>query len=686
MRSRRLVRPFAAIVLAGLLQVPALAPAGAVAPSGLDLAGREASVRPQDDFYRYANGGWLSRTRLGAHQDSVTLAGELAERVESRLQELARAAASAPESTPEGRYGALYAAFMDQSRVEALGAEPLRAALAAIRDARDRSDLAALMGRSSFDFAGSLYALGIDVDLGNPDRYAVYLGQAGLGLPDRDWYTGGAYRLTRAAYRSYVERLLTLTGWTDPGNAASAVLAVETRLAAASWSRGAQRDLRALYNPMSPADLARLAPGFDWTRFLDAALLGDERRLIVAEYSAVPRLAAIFADTPLPTLKAWQAAQLADAAAPYLAESFVQAHAQFHRGALLGDHGVPERTRRAVAAVAGGDCAEEPRSCFGTLRFAIGQSYALRDFGPEARTGAVRMTTLLRAALRARIERSDWLRPATRDEALRKLDRLQIKVGYPDSPRDLAPVAMRRDDLMGDVRAAARADWEYLVAHRGRPVDRADWQVPPQTTEPHWGQLGDLVLPAAFLQPPFFDPLADPAVNFGMSGARIGHELIHLIDDDGRAVDATGSRRDWWSQADAAEYHRRAAALAARYRTQEALPGVAVNTELTGTEDVADLGGLLVALDAYHRSLQGRAAPVIDGLSGDQRFFLAYAQSLRAIVADSVAREQLRVDVHSPPHVRVLGPLPHVDAWYAAFDVKDGDRMYLPPDARARIF
>jgi len=658
-------------------------------PFGIDLTAADNSVRPGDDFFAYANGAWLARTTIPADASSVTTGRMVFERVEARLHTLLESAALGVPEQPDdvrGKVGAMYAAFMDAGRIDALGASPIRAELDAVAAANDRHALAVLMGRSNYDFDIAPFALGIDVDLKDPKIYSVYIDQSGLGLPDRDYYLEPGFKTTREAYGKYARTLLQLIDWPDPAGSADAVLALETRIAKASWTKAQERDPVALYNPMSPAEIAAYAPGFDWPAFFDSAGLGKRNRFIVAPKTAFPPIAAAIADTPLPTLKAWMAFHIADSAARYLSEPFQTAHFELHDHVLSGQGEQRARWKRAVLAVSGPDCGADPAGCFGTLNWAVGQIYTDADFRPETRAKIQVLVANLMAAMHARIEKLDWMSPATRAEALKKLDTYTVKVGYPDHPRDYSNVVIRRDDLVGDVRRAARADWDFQVKRSLGPVDRTDWSMTPQTVDAYNGSLRDIVFPAAILQPPQFDPAADDAVNYGAIGGVIGHELTHGFDDQGRAIDAAGALRDWWTAQDARKFKERAARLGAEFAAFEPVPGLHINPDLTMGENIADLGGMTIALDAYHRSLNGHPAPVIDGTTGDQRFFLSWAQVWRGKARENAIRQQTISDPHSYRKYRVLGPIPNVDAWYAAFDVKPGDRMYRAPADRVRIW
>jgi putative endopeptidase len=587
----------------------------------------------------------------------------------------------------EGKVGAFYKAFMDESRIETLGVKAIAPELEQIRAANSRGAIAGLMGRNPHDFEGSLYGFTLDIDLKDPKHYAAYVTQAGLSLPDRDYYLEPSFAAQKAKYESYVATLLKLIAWPDADARAKDIVALETGIAKASWTRIQQRDLNALYNPMSAAELEKLAPGFAWQPFLKEAGLANLPRIIVGEKSAFPKLAAIYAETPVDTLKAWLAFTVADNSAPYLSKPFVDAWFDLHGKTLQGQQTLAVRWKRAVHAVSGGDFGAGDRSdSFGTLGWAVGQLYSAKYFPPQAKEKIEALVANLKAAYRARLENNDWMSASTKKEALTKLDTYTIKVGYPEHLRDYSSVHILDDDLVGDVRRAAEGDWSFYVGRLLGPVDRTDWSMTPQTNDAYNGTLRDIVFPAGILQPPMFDPAADPAINYGAIGGVIGHELTHGFDDQGRTIDASGALRDWWSPDDAKTFEARAQRLGAQYSAFEPLPGVHVKGELTMGENIADLGGLTLALDAYHASLKGKPAPVIDGLTGDQRVFLGWAQAWRGKVRDDYVRKQVVSDPHSPRQFRVNGVVRNIDAWYAAFDVKPGDALYVAPKDRVHIW
>jgi len=657
---------------------------------GYDTAGGDRSTKPGDDFFRHANGAWIDHTSIPADKPSYSLRWVMSDTTEARLHALMEAAAVQAPNRPgdlAGKVGAFYKSFMDEARIEALGTTPIAAELDAVRTTKSRDDLAALMAHTNSDFEGTLFNVGIDVDLKDPKHYAVYTSQSGLGLPDRDYYLKPEFATQKAKYEAYVAKLLELVSWPQPAERAKEVVAFENKVAAASWPKEQQRDPVATYNPMTPAELAKTAPGFAWTSFLASAGLSEVTRVIVAEKTAFPKLAAIYAATPLETLRAWQAFHIADNAAPYLSKPVTQAYFELREKTLSGQQQPQARWKRAVLAVGGGDFGVGDRfGTFGTMGWATGQLYSAKYFPAETKAKIEELVANLKAAYHTRIEQLDWMGPPTKAEALKKLETYNIKVGYPDHPRDYSSVVMSGDDLVGNVRRAAAADWAFLRHRLVGPVDRSDWIMTPQTNDAYNGNLRDIVFPAGILQAPIFDPDADPAVNYGAIGGVIGHELTHGFDDQGRKIDAEGALRDWWTSEDAARFEARAKVLGGQYSRFEPIPGARVNGALTMGENIADLGGLTLALDAYRASLKGRPAPMIGGLTGEQRVFLGWAQAWRGKATDDFLRRQVVSDPHSPRRFRVNGVVRNMDAWYAAFDVKPGDKLYVAPEARVRIW
>ncbi len=657
---------------------------------GFDSDGADLKAKPGDDFFRYANGAWLDHVQIPADKAAYSLRLAMTDTTEQRLHDLMESLGAKAERNPgttEGKVGAFYKSFMDEAAIEKLGASPLKSTLEEIRAAKDRDALAALMGKQFADFEGGIFGGGIEVDLADPSRYAVYLGQAGLGLPDRDYYLKPDFAAQKTKYQSYVAQLLKLIAWPEAEKRAGEIVEFETRVADASWTKAQQRDPVATYNPVSVKELETLAPNFNWRGFLNNAGLEKIERVVVAEKSAFPKIASVFAETPVEILQAWQAFNVADHAAPYLSKDFGDAFFEMRNKTLSGQAQQQVRWKRGVHAVSGGDYGAGDRyDRFGNLGWAVGQLYTAKYFPPEAKAKIEELVANLKVAMHARIEKLDWMGEATKQQALKKLDTYNIKVGYPDKPRDYSKVEIRSDDLLGNVRRAAAADLKFYLDRLPGPVDRADWSMTPQTNDAYNGSLRDIVFPAGILQPPMFDANADPAVNYGAIGGVIGHELTHGFDDQGRKLDAEGKLRDWWTAEDAKAFEARAAVLGTQYSGFEPLPGVKVNGELTMGENIADLGGLTIALDAYRASLKGKPAPAIDGLTGDQRVFLGWAQAWRGKLRDDAIRKQVVSDPHSPRQYRVNGPARNIDDWYMSFDVKPDEKLFVDPKDRVRIW
>jgi len=646
--------------------------------------------KPGDDFFRYANGAWLDRVQIPADKPAYSLRLAMTDATEQRLHDLIEETAKKAEQKPattEGKVGAFYKSFMDEARIEKAGASALKDKLSEIQSAKTREVLAAMMGRQNADFYGGIFGAGIDVDAKEPKRYAVYLGQQGVGLPDRDYYLKPEFAAQKGKYQTYVSQLLHLLNWPEGDTRASEIIAFETKIAEASWTKTQQRDPIATYNAMSIAELEALAPNFAWRPFLAQAGLEKIDRVIVAEKSAFPKIASIYAETPVETLRAWQAFNIADHAAPYLSKAFGAALFEMRNKTLSGQKEQQVRWKRGVHAVSGGDYGAGDRyDRFGNLGWAVGQLYSAKYFPTSAKAKIEELVANLKVAMHARIQGLDWMGKATKIEALKKLDTYHIKVGYPDKARDYATVEIRDDDLVGNVCRAAAADWAFYVQRLPGPVDMADWGMTPQTNDAYNGSLRDIVFPAGILQPPMFDANADPAINYGAIGGVIGHELTHGFDDQGRKFDAEGKLHDWWTTEDAKTFEARAAVLGAQYSKFEPLPDAKVNGELTMGENIADLGGLTLAVDAYRTSLKGQPAPVIGGLTGEQRVFLGWAQAWRGKLRDDAIRRQVVSDPHSPRQYRVNGVVRNIDAWYDAFSVKPGEKLFVDPKDRVRIW
>ena len=645
---------------------------------GFDTAGEDKAVKPGDDFFGFTDGTAVSHIIIPQDRSSYGAFAMLAELSEARvhaiLEQSAVTAPVAPATSPQ-KIGAFYRAFMDETRVNALGAAPLAKDLDAVRAAPDRATLAGLMGRENDGFFASIIDVSIDTDEKDPDRYAVHLSQSGLGLPDRDYYLKPDFASKKALYQAYVQQMLGLIGWSDPAGSAARIVAFETSIAQASWAREDERDPDKIYNPMSVAQIEAADPGFGWRPFLQSADLGGVTRVVEQENTAIARIAAAYQQTPLEVLKAWEAFHIADAAAPVLSDPFVQANFEFHARGLSGQPQIQVRWKRGVRVVDAG------------MGEAVGQIYVARYFPPDSKAKMQQLVADLKLAFRHRIENLTWMGPATKAEALKKLAGYTVKIGYPDHFRDYSNLEIRADDLAGDVERSSAFEWARQVRRLDSPVDKSEWGMTPQTVNaynnPVWNEV---VFPAAILQPPFFDPNADPAINYGAIGGVIGHEMTHGFDDEGRKFDSTGRLRDWWTAEAAQRFEARTEKLGAQYDSYFPFPNAHVNGKLTMGENIADSGGINLGLDAYHAFLNGRPAPTVGGFTGDQRVFLGWAQVWRGKTRDDALRQRLVVDPHSPEKFRVNGVVRNVDAWYPAFGVKPGDTLYLTPDQRAHIW
>jgi putative endopeptidase len=671
----------AAASLAFAAEPTIVAPASDVASPkygtwGYDASGEDTKASPGADFYRYANGAWSDREQIPADRTRYGNFDKLSILSEARTRLLIETAAAGRSSDPDAaKVGAAYSAFMDEARVNQLDAQPLSADLDAIRAEKSRADVAALMGQSPKSFQSAIFDISIDPDEKAPDRYTVHMDTGGMGLPDRDYYLQPAFADKKAAYLAYVEAMLGQIGWPEPKANAQAIVDFESKIAEVSWSRAEERDPEKVYNPMSVDALAGYAPGFDFKAFLTNADLGSLDRVVLQANTAFPKVAAIFAATPLDTLKAWQAFHVVDSAGPYLSDRFVQARFGFRNHTLAGQPQIQPRWKRAVAFTNR------------VVGESVGRMYVAQYFTPDAKAKMDALVGDLKTALAGRIQRVSWMGPDTKARALEKLSKFTVKIGYPVKWRDYTRLHLAADDLYGDAERSGTFEWQRQVARLNDPVDKLEWDMTPQTVNAYYNPSNnEIVFPAAILQPPFFDAGADPAINYGGIGGVIGHEMTHGFDDQGRKFDGDGRLRDWWTDEDAKKFEAQAQRLGAQYSKFEVAPGVNVKGDLTMGENIADFGGVLLALDAYHASLHGKPAPVIDGLTGDQRVFLGWAQVWREKIREDAAKQQAVSDPHSPAHFRVNGPLRNVDAWYQAFDIKPTDPSYVAPDQRVRIW
>ena len=635
---------------------------------GLDLTARDTAADPGEDFERYASGAWIDRTEIPDDRPSVGSFYNLREDVTEEVNGLIT---QAPAGT---QYGALYTSFMNEAAIERAGLAPLMRDLAQVEALSDKSAFARYMGATYGKFGGSLFGAGPYADPDDPTMNALWMFSGGLGLPEKEYYFDAKFADQRGAYLAYLERTFRNIGEANPREAASRVMTFETYVAQLNWDAEQKRQIEKINNPMSGSELAAYAPGMDWDAFFAGHNIPPQERIIVTDNTAVKAIAALFASTDLATLKLWQKAQVTHQASPYLNQKMVESRFQY-TSALNGTSEQRARWKRAVDTIDG------------SLGELVGEAYVDEYFPKIAKTRMDELVTNLKLAMGDRIGENDWMSPETKEAALDKLERMDVMVGYPEKFRDYSQLPMSPDDLYGNMIAASQFNADYEMGDLGKPVDRKKWGMNPQTVNAYNGGLENkMVFPAGILQPPFFDPWADPAVNYGAIGVVIGHEISHGFDDQGRKIDASGAIRDWWTVGDAERFEAEAKKFGAQYAAFEVVPGSFINPDLTMGENIADLAGVLVAHDAYKKSLGGEEAPVIDGLTGDQRFFLAYAQVWRAKAREDSLRNQVATDPHSPARYRTIAPLRNVDAWYEAFGITPDDAMYIAPEDRARIW
>jgi len=653
-------------------------PASRYGTWGIDTAGMKPAVRPGEDFFAYVNGTWAETTPIPADRSSYGAFAVLRDLSEARVRALVESyqQGAAAEGNDAAKIAALYASFMDEAAVDAAGGKPIEPLLAKVRAADSHEALAVLMAARD-GFGMGLFSLSVSDDQRDPEHYALYLSQSGLGLGDREMYLREQFAPQRERYQAYIAQLLEMVGWEQPQANAEAILALETRIAQAHWTREQSRDRDKTYNPLALDDFAERSPGFPWAAYFEAAGVDHADRAVVRQDTAIPELAKLFAATDIGTWKAWQAFHLTDRAAPLLSRNFVDAQFEFRDKFLSGQQAQRERWKRGVGLT---------ETAMGE---AIGRDYVKLYFPPEAKAKMDELVANVKAAMGARLDALEWMGAETKAEAHAKLAGFGLKIGHPDTWRDYSGLQLVAEDLFGNMQRSRQFEWDYRRGRIGKPVDKGEWGMSPQTVNAYYSSAkNEIVFPAAILQPPFFDPEADPAVNYGAIGAVIGHEIIHGFDDQGRKSDGKGVLRDWWTVEDAVKFEAQAAKLGAQYEAYEfpQLPGLHINGRNAMGENIGDLGGLTIALEAYRRSLGDGQAPVIEGFSGEQRLFLGWGQVWRTLWRDDALRQQLVNGTHSPGQIRAFAPLRNMDAWYEAFGVAMGDPLWIAPEDRVRIW
>ncbi len=645
---------------------------------GFDLAGRDTSVSAGDSFMEYANGNALKALTIPSDRTSYGSFALLRELSDNRMKELVTGLAARTDLTPgsdEYKIAELYRSYMDEARIEQLDAQPLQPYLAAIRAADTHEKMAVYMGGTQGRLGASIFATGITTDAKRPNEYVVSAGQAGIGLPNRDYYLSPLYADKKEKYQVYVARMLEMIGWENPVETAARIVALETRVAEAHWTPIQNRNRDETYNEYTIAKLAEDAPGFAWADYFTAAGLGDVDRMIVRQDTAMPKIAAIYAETPIELLQAWEAFHTTDGAASRLSKRFSDAQWEFRQRDLSGQPEQRTREKRAISFAEG------------SLGEAAGRLYVAQYFPADSKAKMEELVANLRRAQAQRIEGLTWMGPETKAAAQEKLAKFTVKIGYPETWRDYSALEVREGDLFGNAERSGLFRWNYQLDRLDQPVNKAEWGMTPQTVNAYYNSSNnEIVFPAAILQPPFFDPDADPAVNYGGIGGVIGHEIGHGFDDQGSKSDGDGVLRNWWTDEDKANFQALTTRLGAQYDAYEPLPGYPVQGGLTMGENIGDASGVAVGLEAYHLSLNGQPSPVLDGVTGDQRFFYGWAQVWQSKMRDEAAKQQVATDPHSPAMFRVIGPLRNHDAWYEAFNVQPGSKYYLAPEDRVRIW
>ena len=654
-----------------LAEAPAPAPRPEIGSYGFDTPGMDTKVLPGDNFYQFANGSWAKNTAIPADKSNYGMFTKLDDLSRERTRTIVEEAAK----DPSNKIGAAYASYLDTAAIEAKGLAPFMPWLSDIRSVRDKAGYTALLARADRMGIPGPFGSYVGQDDKSPDQYALGLSQSGLGMPDRDYYLSkdATQAEIRGKYLAHLTNVLTLAGEANAAARAKAVLDLETRIAAAHWTRVDSRDADKTYNKMSVADLSRRAPGFDFAS-LFKGIGAPVESVIVAQPSAVTGIASLIRSRPLGVLKDQLLVRSFDTYSDYLPSAFDKENFAFYGTILSGTPEQEARWKRGVdfTTTALGDD--------------VSQIYVARFFPPATKAAADELVKNVIAAMGRRIDQLDWMAPETKARAHAKLAAFTPKIGYPDRWRDMSGLEIRRDDVLGNAMRSAEFEHRFGVGKLGQPIYRWEWGMTPMAVNAYanFGMV-EIVFPAAILQPPFFDPNADPAINYGGIGAVIGHELSHHFDDQGAKYDSTGRLVEWWTKNDTAAFSSRLDALGKQYDAYEPLPGLHVQGKLTMGENVADLAGLTVAYDAYQASLGGAPAPVIDETTGDQRFYLGWAQVWRGSYREANLRQRLLTDPHSPSEQRTA-VVRNLDPWYSAYSVQPGQKLYLAPPARVRIW
>ena len=669
--------PFLTLATAGLLISVSMSHADSALISGIQTADMDKTVRPQDDLFQYANGTWLRDVPIPPDRASYGVDSMMTEN--SLLQQRDLIEAAQISAVPEARkVSDLYSSYMNEAQVERLGIRPLRAELQLAEGIKRASDIGPLMGHLDRIGIASPLAGFVRPDSKHSAQYAFWITQSGLGLPDRDYYLSDEARLVgfRTKYREHVEKMLHVLGDHAPEKEADTILALETALAKLQWTRVANRDAQKTYNPKTVAQLAKEAPAIDWNGyFTEAGLTSALPTLVVRQPDYLQGLSSLIQSTPIATWTAYFRYRVLSSRAPFLTRAFVEEDFAFNQGVLQGTQQAPDRWKRGTQLVDR------------LLGEASGKLYVEKYFPPATKARIDELVRNLLHAYAASIDQLPWMSAATKVEAQAKLHKINVKIGYPEHWRDYGALKISPDDLLGNVRRAQEFERNRKLTQLGGPVDRAEWNMTAPTVNAYYNpSVNEIVFPAGILQRPAFDPAADDAFNYGSAGATIGHEISHGFDDQGSQYDSDGNLRDWWTPEDHTKFKAKTELLIKEYDAFEPVPGFHVNGALTLGENIADIAGIEIAYKAYLASLHGRAPPMIDGMTADQRFYIGFAQSWLGKRRDESRIAQVKSDSHSPEKYRTNGVVVHMPSFYSAFSVVPGDKMYLAPQERVTLW
>lgn len=647
--------------------------------SGINKKNMDTLVKPGDNFAMYVNGTWMKTAKIPADKSSYGAFDMLYDQSQKDVKAIIEEAAKGnnAEGTDEQKIGDYYASFMDRKGRDAKGIAPIQPELKAIDAIASYDDLAAYFGKANRAGVSIPFSVSVMSDFKDPTKHTLVTWQGGLGLPEREYYLSNDAKMTdiRQKYVAHIEKMFQLTNMPNPAESAAKIMALETALATQQMKKEDTRDIVKLYNVYAVKDLKTLMPDFNWTAMLKNAGVDREKKLVVTQVDYTKSLNNLIKNTPIDTWKTYLKWGVINGSAGLLTTALDKQNFEFYGKNLYGTESQQEDWKRAVEMVNGG------------LGEVVGKVYVKKHFSPEAKERMTQMVKNLLKAYAESIKTLDWMSAATKKEALKKVDNFMIKIGYPDKWRDYSALKIVKNDLYGNATRATEFEYNRNLAKLGKPVDRAEWGMNPQTVNAYYNpSLNEIVFPAAILKPPFFDLNADDAVNYGGIGAVIGHEIGHGFDDQGSAFDGTGTMKNWWTPQDLAAFKKRTSALVAQYNSFKAFPDLNVNGEFTLGENIGDLGGLSIAIKAYKATLNGKEAPVMDGFTGMQRVFLGWGQVWAEKIREEALRSQIANDPHSPALFRVNGTLRNVPEFYEAFNVKPGDSLYLAPEQRVKIW